>query len=121
MSTVIKLNRGARQILISGLAVVTLGFAWTSASASSPDETSSISVSYAELDLSQPAGAQVLYNRIQQAAFEICGGGFIGPFSVIRTKTSPCYKSAVSNAVAQVNSPRLSALHRSHITRLASN
>jgi UrcA family protein len=120
MSTVIKFNRGARQILISGLAVVTLGFAWTSTFAASPDETSSITVSYAELDLSQAAGAQILYNRIQQAAFEVCSG-FTGPFSVIRTKASPCYKNAVSNAVAQINSPRLSALHRARTTRLASN
>ena len=112
-------NRGVRQILIAGLAVVTLGLASTSTFAGSPSGDS-IRVSYAELDLSQPAGAQVLYSRIEQAAFQICSG-FIGPFAEIRTKASPCYKNAVANAVAQVNSPRLSALHRAHSTRLASN
>ncbi len=128
-----QLNRGVRQILIAGLAVITLGLASTSTFAaspssesmkvfaSSPSSSESITVNYAELDLTQPAGAQILYRRIQQAAFEICGGGFIGPFGDIRTKASPCYKNAVANAVAQVNSPRLSALHRAHSTRLASN
>ena len=115
-----QLNRGVRQILIAGLAVITLGLASTSTFAASPS-SESITVNYAELDLTQPAGAQILYRRIQQAAFEICGGGFIGPFGDIRTKASPCYKNAVANAVAQVNSPRLSALHRAHSTRLASN
>lgn len=117
MNTVTQSNRGVRQILIAGLAVITLGLASTNTFAG---DASSITVNYAELDLSQPAGAQILYSRIEQAAFEICNG-FIGPFGEIRTKASPCYKNAVANAVAQVNSPRLSALHRAHSTRLASN
>ncbi len=60
--------------------------------------------------------AAILYSRIQQAAFAIGDGGFVGPFSEIRTKTSACYE----NAVAQVYSPQLSALHQNQDTRIAS-
>ena len=68
-----------------------------------------------------PAGAQVLYSRIQRAAMEVCGADAIGPFSEVRTKAESCYQNAVANAVAQVNSPQLFEVYRAHLPRLASN
>ena len=125
MFATLQSNHGARKVLLGGVMVL-MGIASGAVSASpasaavsaSPASasTSSVTVRYVELDLSRSAGAQVLYNRIQQAALEVCNG-FVGPFSEMHTRASPCYKDAVENAVAQVNSPQLSAIHRT--SRLA--
>jgi UrcA family protein len=83
-------------------------------------DTRSITVSYGELDLSKPAGAKVLYQRIERAALEVCNN-FTEPFSEMRSKKSACYKDAVANAVAYVNREQLYTIHREHVTRVASN
>jgi len=111
MFATLQSDHGARKILLGGV-VVLMGIASAAVSASPASaSTRSVTVRYAELDLSRPAGAQVLYNRIQQAALQVCNG-FVGPFSEMHTRASPCYKDAVEHAVAQVNSPQLSAIHR---------
>ncbi len=73
-----------------------------------------VAVSYAELDLSKPAGAEVLYDRLQRAAAKVCG---------VRERTSSlyyaasfaekkaCYKDALTRAVAQVDAPLIQAKH----------
>ena len=74
----------------------------------------SVSVSYAELDVSSPAGAEVLYDRLHQAAQEVCG--------VNERPTSPfytagaadrkaCYRDALDRAVAQVDEPLVTEQH----------
>ena len=111
MFATLQSNHGARKILLGGVMVL-MGIASAAVSASPASaSTRSVTVRYVELDLSRSAGAQVLYNRIQQAALQVCNG-FVGPFSEMHTRASPCYKDAVENAVAQVNSPQLSAIHR---------
>jgi UrcA family protein len=121
MSTPTQSNRAAFKSLAVGLMALTLGVTSTGVLArSASDSSSSVTVSVADLDLSRSTGAQVLYKRIQQAAYEVCDG-FVGPFAELRTKTSPCYKTAVENAVAQVSSPLLDRLHRAQLSRLASN
>ncbi len=115
MHTTTQLHRAARKILIIGLTALTLGTASTDVLASPP----SVTVSFAGLDLSRPAGAQVLYQRIERAAFEVCDVFVGGRFPEARAKASTCYKDAVANAVAQVNSPQLSAIHRARMLRLA--
>jgi len=108
-----------RGIVFGSLAALTLGIVSTNALAASAEAVRGITVSYSELDLSKSVGAKVLYKRIQLAAFEVCNE-FVGPFSELRTKASGCYRNAVANAVAQVNSAQLTAQHRAHVTRLAS-
>jgi UrcA family protein len=106
-----------------GIGVVTalmLSIASTAFASPAADSTRSITVSYGELDLSRPAGAQVLYQRIERAALTVCNN-FSEPFSEMHTKASACYKNAVTNAVAYVNSEQLFAIYRAHITRVASN
>lgn len=108
-----------RSPFVAALAVIGLGLASTAALAGDFDETRSMKVRFAELDLSKQAGAEELYRRIKRAAFIVCGGqyGSIGAYGV---KKSECYKSAVSNAVQQVNSPVLTALHGAKPQRVAS-
>jgi UrcA family protein len=115
----IVLQRGARQVLIAGLATVALGLASTNSFASTFDNgVRQVKVSYAELDLSKQAGAQALYGRIKQAARTVCGSNDSMPWNQI--DTNRCIKTAVNDAVAKVNAPLLTALHQSQNTRLAS-
>jgi UrcA family protein len=121
MYTVLQSTCSARKFLIGGMTALILGLASTALWASPPaDDTRSVIVSYAELDVSRPVGAQVLYRRIQRAAYDVCDG-YVGPFPERHIKTSPCYKNAVANAVAQVNSSQLSAIYRANMSRVASN
>jgi len=71
-------------------------------------------VSYADLDVSRPAGAKVLYNRIVKAAYEVC------PDSGVYRQQFDCVNQAISGAIKQVDSPALSALRSPSVLRLAS-
>ena len=68
----------------------------------------SIKVSYSDLDLSTPAGAQTLYHRISGAARTVCG--FEGADLIEQQVWKACYRGAVADAVAKVNSPLLTAV-----------
>lgn len=73
---------------------------------------SSISISYAELDVSTPQGLEVLYTRIKRAAKSVCGFDR-APLTTSRGRHSlACYQSTVEDAVRQANRPTLTALHR---------
>lgn len=115
----IVLQRGARHVLIAGLATITLGLASTSFASGSDDGVRKQTVSFAELDLTKQAGAEALYERIKRAAFAVCGG-YETPLPGIYTAKSRCFKTAVNEAVAKVNSPLLTALHQNQNTRVAS-
>ena len=80
--------------------------------ASAEPKAKSQSVSYADLDLSKPAGAQTLYKRIQAAARNVCGPVDQYTFVVSAYSFRKCYQAAVAGAVAQVDRPSLTALHR---------
>jgi UrcA family protein len=106
--------------LVSGLAAVVLGLgSANSFAATSIGGEPSLKVSYGELDLSKPAGAEALYKRIRQAAFTVCGG-YDSPIARSYTIKSRCFRAALDEAVAKVNSPMLTALHNNKITRVAS-
>lgn len=68
------MSRFGRASLFAGLACVALlaasGFARAEAAG---EQVHSVTVSYADLDISRPAGADVLYHRIRVAAREACG------------------------------------------------
>jgi UrcA family protein len=76
-------------------------------------------VSYADLDISKPAGAKVLYRRIEAAAHQVCGiEGMKGLAATYRSRA--CIDQAITAAVTQVNSVALSDLHSAHAIHLAS-
>ena len=81
-------------------------------SASAESKVKAQAVSYADLDLSKPAGAQTLYKRIQAAARNVCGPVDQYTFVVSAYSFRKCYQAAVEGAVAQVDRPSLTALHR---------
>lgn len=75
-------------------------------------EIHSVTVRYGDLDLTSSAGAAALYQRIQGAARLACG------YEDHRLARLPyvnhCNNSAISDAVATVNSPLLTAIHAAH-------
>ena len=77
-------------------------------------------VSYADLDISQPAGAKVLYGRIQAAANQVCEFGAYWEMST-RQKQRDCINEVIDKAIKDVHSPALSALHATNPVHLASN
>jgi len=65
-------------------------------------------VSFKDLNLDNPEGAAVLYERIRKAAYEVCGHS--SDLSQWHAEKL-CFSGAVSRAVAQVNRPMLTSLY----------
>jgi UrcA family protein len=76
-------------------------------------------VSYADLDISKPAGAKVLYGRIVRAAKQVCSFTGFDSFGGARAMNH-CIDYAIDNAVKDVGSPALSALRPSGPIHFAS-
>ncbi len=77
-------------------------------------------VSYADLDISKPAGAKVLYHRIKAAANEVCGYSVSGDMGS-RQRQYDCVQASIDKAVKDVDSPALSALRPGSLVHLANN
>jgi UrcA family protein len=70
-----------------------------------------VTVSFADLNLSNPQGVATLYRRLQRAAAEVCGSEpHVREFTQ-RSAWSGCASKALDNAVVQVHSAELTALH----------
>jgi UrcA family protein len=86
----------------------------------SSDGPASQKVSYADLDISKPAGAKVLYGRIVAAARHVCaldGNRDLGSLQWV----NQCTDLAIDKAVKDVGSPALSALRPKAVMHFASN
>jgi UrcA family protein len=95
------------------------GMAGVSATAGAADEAPpSEVVRYADLNISDPAGALTLYHRIQAAAHRVCQFGVSDIHSLDRERG--CYRHAVDAAVKGVDSAALSQIHGNAMPRLAS-
>ncbi len=72
---------------------------------------SSVVVSYADLDLSEQAGASTLYARLKRASAKACGHQ-PPPIELKASRAyQDCYNLALNKAVDRVNSQQLYALH----------
>jgi UrcA family protein len=109
----------AQLLTRAGIAALALSACLVASSASAEPKAKTQTVNFADLDLSKPAGAQTLYKRIKAAARNVCGPvdhyTFAGPAKAFRQ----CYEKAIADAVAQIDRPSLTALHREE-TRSAS-
>jgi UrcA family protein len=77
-------------------------------------------VSYADLDISKPAGAKVLYTRIVKAANDVCRSAGFDSWGASQT-VNRCINQAIEKAVKDVGSPALSALRPNSVIHYASN
>jgi UrcA family protein len=84
-------------------------FATVSAAADSTDARSTV-VSYADLNISSPQGAVILYSRIRKAAESVCwvstGADYAASIGV-----SPCVHKAIADGVTAINQPALFAVY----------
>jgi len=64
-------------------------------------------VKFADLNISKPSGALVLYDRIRAAAQDVCA------YYWFKTDADEalCVHDAIANAVTKVNQPALSAVY----------
>ncbi len=76
-------------------------------------------VSFADLDLSKPAGVHTLYRRIWAAAREVCRNEVASDLHLLGREQA-CMKRAIDDAVRDVNSPALAELRFGNALRLAS-
>ena len=72
-------------------------------------EPKQLTVSYAGLDLGSQQGVSKLYTRIRVAAKSVCRNLETLELGIRHTKWQKCINSAVIAAVADVNSPMLTA------------
>ena len=117
MNTTIQNTARATAILLCGaIALCTLQVTAQAADPGLPSKR----VSYADLDISKPAGAKVLYGRIEAAARQVCA--LIGYRDLgAMQRVNGCVDRAINNAVKQVDSPALSALRPNSMIHFASN
>jgi UrcA family protein len=108
--------RAAAILLCGAIALGTLQVTAQAADGALPSKK----VSYADLDISTPAGAKVLYGRIKVAARHVCalnGYNDLGEMQWV----NQCTERAIDRAVKDVGSPELSALRPSSLIHVASN
>jgi UrcA family protein len=106
---VIGLSRG----LLLGLLGSTFTLAAHSGDLAISSDQASMNVSYAGLDLDDPAGMHTLYGRLKVAARIVCGGDISGVREVQRIFShQACVEDALDAAVSSIDSPALTALHR---------
>ena len=77
-------------------------------------------VSYADLDISKPAGAKVLYGRIVAAAHNVCALSGYRDLGSMQWMNK-CTDRAIDKAVKDVGAPALSALRPNTVIHYASN
>jgi UrcA family protein len=72
--------------------------------------TRSVTVNYGDVNLATFAGASTLYQRLQGAARTVCGDQ--GRTMNELRDWQDCYDGAIDGAVASVNNPIVTAIHR---------
>jgi UrcA family protein len=115
-TTIQNTARAAAFLLCGAIAMSTLQVTAHAADEGLPSKR----VSYADLDISKPAGAKVLYKRIVRAAYDVCQISGFDSFAAA-TLVHRCVDQAIDKAVKDVDSPALSALRPSTPLHVASN
>jgi len=97
-------STGLRGLVAAAIAVV-LAQSLSTVCAADPSSASR-TVKYADLNISDRSGAQVLYMRILAAAQVVCS---YDPFATDADKAR-CVREATADAVTKINQPALSAV-----------
>ena len=101
---------------IAALVVFGLGASLSAVAATqSQFDDGAISVSFADLNIENAAGAQVLYSRLKRASESVCGlESFRQAGSLSRVaQTERCYAETLNEAVAKIDSDALTKIHTS--------
>jgi UrcA family protein len=98
-------STGLRGLIATGI-FGALASSFSAVSAADPSSVS-ITVKFSDLNVADPSGALVLYERIRAAAQGACS------YYWFKTDADEarCVQNAIANAVAKVNKPALSAVY----------
>ena len=109
---VIGLSRG----LLLGLLGSSIAISAQAGGVKVDEDQQTISVSYAGLDLRDPAAMHNLYGRLKVAARLVCGGDISGVREVQRVFAHrACAQDALETAIKSVDNAALTALHQSEL------
>jgi len=95
----------AMNTFISLASTLVLGLAVSAAYAD--EAPKSLTVQFADLDLTNDAGAATLFNRIKGAAIKVCSAHSGGKTLRDKRQHAACVEFALLNAVARVDRPEL--------------
>ena len=100
----------SRHIVFAAVAAFGLSTAAFGAYAGQIDDVPTRTVHYADLDLNTQKGATVLYNRIREAAEQVCGYDGWQPIA-IAARVKACVDKAVASSVHAKNNARLTGVY----------
>jgi UrcA family protein len=103
----------ANPLWVCGLAMFCVGAGVPHAFAAVPDlQGTSLKVKFGDLNLANSGGVETLYKRIERAARRVCDIDSEQSDPSRQSHWRYCYKTAVANAVQDVNNQNLTAMHR---------
>ena len=106
-----------RKTIVAGASALALAAIALPAAAATPTQfdDSRISVSFADLNINNEAGARVLYGRLQAASESVCSmDSYRELGSLARVaEAEACYEETLDKAVAKIGSDMLSKIHSS--------
>jgi len=102
-----------KTMIISSVLIASCGIAGVASAALS--EVQNKAVAYSDLDLSQQAGQEALYQRLKQATKNVCGAGgqLKGGDLSAAANVRKCYRASLNDAVKSVGNKSLEELHQS--------
>lgn len=109
-----KTSINTKQITLATIAALTLSAAAMGAYAAEAGNVPTRTVRYSDLDLGSQAGANVLYNRIRQAAEQVCGNPDLRQLAETAAAKA-CINRAISTSVRSVNNVRLTNVYDARI------
>ena len=77
--------------------------------------TGNIAVSYGDLNLASTSGLDMLYTRVQSAAYKVCGVENMRVSLDIMRNNRACVAGAIDSAIGEIDNPRLTALHQARL------
>jgi len=111
MSRITKYLIGA---FLTALVVAPFGVLFAATTEATPSQHS-LTVRYSDLSLDRAGDVATLYRRIGAAAQQVCGPRELTGSHFELPAYHACFTAAVSDAVASVASPALSAYYREHV------
>lgn len=88
--------------VLTATIIVTLASGFLPANAADATQVRSITVKFADLNVSSPEGAAALYDRIRSAAKTVCSPAESSP-SPFKIEFNACVHQAIADAVTKVN------------------
>jgi UrcA family protein len=105
----------SNRALAAGLLLAAFGLAGTAhattAASTDSGDTQSVKLRYRTAELATTRGAASLYSRIDRAAHDVCDDTWE---YALRPAFAACERSAIADAVAQVDNARLTAVYNEH-------